>query len=126
MPIPNAADLDWARPHTAKLRGVANVLEERGLWLTGHMVTDPEVRFELSFELSHTLKCLPKTFVTTLGMWDRSRCIFEFCMSTLQFKPDALSYALFVAPLIERLDDYYPLHDNAQRFRDMRARQLAR
>lgn len=123
--IPSDLTLDWARPHTAKLRGTANVLEERGLWLTGHLVKNRDVRFELSFEMCHELKCLPDTFVTYLGMWQGKKNIFEFCMGQVMGRPDPQEYQDFVVPILLALSDHYPLIDNNARFRAMRKQQLA-
>lgn len=72
------------------------------------MVSDPDVRIEISFELHHELKTLPGTYITYLGMWRHRRCVFEFCLGALQERPDVASYGAFAMPLIECLKGYNP------------------
>lgn len=98
--------------HRLVSAGLAEIVEERGYWVIGRLITDPPVLFELSTESVHLVgiqyRVSPDVPVTYLGLYRNGKVIAEFQLGTWPVKPAPDVFSL-LSPFLHALRGAIPV-----------------
>lgn len=107
MPLRN-----WS-PNRIKFAPFLAVSEEKGSWMKGHLLADPECKYELSFEAWNRIpkqcRIHPESPITYFAIWRNGETIFEFQVGHTTTQPPA-DVLVYIAQIVQRSIGYRPFY----------------